>query len=792
MTRAKVSNRYLSGINSVGNDKTSAKVGASIFLEGVVQGVGFRPFVHRLANVYCLTGWVLNSTGGLIIEVEGKKEKIEKFYQSLFREAPPLAYIRRQEIKFHVPHGYSSFTIKESIEETGKFVLISPDIATCEDCLQEMFNLRDRRYLYPFINCTNCGPRFTIIEDVPYDRQKTTMKRFKMCLDCEEEYHTLSYRRYHAEPNACPHCGPQLYLVEKEESVAKLSSDGKDSGEIIRCALSFLQEGKILAIKGLGGFHLACDAENDEAVCRLRELKGRESKPLAIMSRDVFTIQTYCYVTEAEKELLESPRRPIVLLRKKEPCSISDWVAYRNRYLGVMLPYTPLHYLLLQNFSRALVMTSGNFSEEPMVIDEKEAQRRLSPVADYFLFHNRPIKNRCDDSVVRIIHQRSSIARRARGYVPFPIILKEPLRPILACGAELKNTFCVTRDHYAFLSQHIGDLKNWETYEFYCESIDHFQKFFRINPELVAHDLHPEYLSTRYAHLTSVPKIAVQHHHAHIKSCLAENQAEEPVIGVAFDGAGLGTDGNIWGGEFLLVSREGFERLGHFEYLPLPGGDAAAREPYRMAISYLYQLYGRDFMKQRTNFNHRIQTLYQDKVEVLLQMLGKKINTPLTSSCGRLFDAISSLCGVCDISTYEGQAAMELEATADENEKNVYPYLLKDKESKIIIGFLPLIEAVLEDLNQKIETSRISARFHRTLVRMIVEVCSRLRDIFSLNRVALSGGVFQNRLLSEWVLEELVGKGFIVYYHSQVPANDGGISLGQAVIAHEMAGKGGK
>jgi len=763
------------------------KTGASIFLEGIVQGVGFRPFVHRLANLFCLTGWVLNSTGGLLVEVEGDQETIEKFYRELSRQAPPLAHIRRQEIKFHLPRGYTRFTVKESIEEAGRFVLVSPDIATCSECLQELFDSRDRRYLYPFINCTDCGPRFTIIEDIPYDREKTTMKKFRMCPRCEEEYHTLTHRRYHAEPNACPVCGPRLFLTGKDgKPLEELVIGENNAGEIIRQAVALLKKGKILAVKGLGGFHLACDAENDNAVRQLRELKGRECKPLAIMSYNLSTVQTYCWVTEEEKELLESSRRPVVLLRKKEPCPISQWVAPGHRYLGVMLPYTPLHYMLLHNSFRALVMTSGNFCEEPMVIDDKEAREKLFPVADYFLFHDRPIKNRCDDSVVRIINHRPSFIRRARGYVPFPVILRESMPPILACGAELKNTFCLTRDHYAFLSQHIGDLKNWETWEFYRQAIDHFQNLFRITPEIVAHDLHPDYLSTRYAReFTFVPKVAVQHHHAHIKSCLVENQGQEPVIGVAFDGSGLGTDGNIWGGEFLLVDRDGFRRLGHLEYLPLPGGDAASQEPYRMAISYLYQTYGRDFLNQKGDFNHRLRTQYQDKVEVILQMLEKKVNTPLTSSCGRLFDAISSLSGVCDISTYEGQAAMELENIADENEKKIYPYSLREKGGMINISFLPLIEAVVADLNQKVESSRISARFHRTLVQMIVEVCSRLQEITALNRVAFSGGVFQNRLLSEWLLEEMVAKGFIVYSHHQVPANDGGISLGQAMIAYE-------
>jgi len=633
------------------------KIRKNIIIKGIVQGVGFRPFIHKLVQNYNLSGWVLNSNQGVEIEVEGKTEEIDSFVSNIKKKLPPLARIEKIEVNQLPLIGYKEFSIKKSIvKEENSFVLVSPDISICEDCLQELFDTHNRRFRYPFINCTNCGPRFSIIKDIPYDRKKTTMNNFKMCSLCQGEYENIENRRYHAQPNACADCGPQVSLYQN-----KIKLEGIDP---IEKAVKLLKEGKIGAIKGLGGFHLACDATNNKAVARLRRLKNREAKPFAIMSFNLEKIMQYCKLGEKEKEWLVNRARPIVLLQKKVDSLISPLAAPRNNYLGVMLPYTPLHYLLLKDNFTALIMTSGNNTDQPIIGDNLEALEKLDGIVDFFLSYNRDIFNRCDDSVIKIINDNKVFFRKSRGFVPHPIILDFKLKEVLALGGELKNTISFSKENYIFLSQYLGDLKSVETLEFFKESIKSFKKMFRANPEIIACDLHPDYLSTQYAEEIKVKEglkvVKIQHHHAHIVSCMAENNVKEKVIGVAYDGTGYGDDGNIWGGEFLLCDLKKYSRVGHLKYFPLPGGDKAIVEPWRMAYSYLYSIYGGPKAKTLDiDFNRRMD---YDKLSIIEKMIDKNINSPLTSSCGRLFDAASSLIGIRDEISYEGQAAMELES----------------------------------------------------------------------------------------------------------------------------------
>ena len=759
-------------------------------MRGIVQGVGFRPFIYRLANNHELKGSVLNSTEGVVIEVEGPAKRLEEFIADITSKAPPLAVVERVESSFLPPVGYQSFIIQPSQEEEDKFVLISPDICVCPDCLRELFNPRDRRYRYPFINCTNCGPRFTIIKDIPYDRPKTTMAVFQMCPGCEKEYHNPSDRRFHAQPNACSACGPHVWLVN-----GKTTGDNFIEGEeAIMRTRPLLSKGAIVAVKGLGGFHLACDATNDASVALLRERKGRVNKPFAIMSLDCQAVEKYCHVSEAERQLLESPQRPIVLLRRKGDSPISALVSPSNSYLGIMLPYTPLHYLLLERRgdetdTLALVMTSGNMSEEPIAIGNEEALERLGTLADAFLFHDRDIHVRCDDPVTRVFEGKEAIIRRSRGYAPFPVRLNFETKPVLACGAELKNTFCIARDNYAFLSQHIGDMENLETLSSFESGIEHFKKLFRVSPEVIAYDLHPEYLATKYAlelrrngteQLPSETQfVPVQHHHAHIASCLAENGVPEPVIGVAFDGTGYGEDGQIWGGEFLVCDFRHFERRAHLKYVVLPGGEAAIRKPYRMAISYLHRL--PSALTSGLTLFDRVDPV---ELEIVRRQIEKGINSPLTSSCGRLFDAVSSLLGICDVITYEGEAAIRLEMLADESIDDGYHWPLPRGKLPIVINPEPILCDIIDDLKAGVPLAVISAKFHNAVAEMVSGVCCLIRERDGLSKVALSGGVFQNLYLLKRTLGHLRKRGFKPYIHHQVPCNDGGIALGQAVIAN--------
>ena len=751
-----------------------------VFIQGIVQGVGFRPFIYQLAKNRNLTGYVTNTSQGVELEVEGEGEVIEDFIRAVQNEPPPLARITGIQAKA-IPLAHDAeFTIHESIIQEERSALISPDTATCPDCLKELRDPSDRRFEYPFINCTNCGPRYTLIKDIPYDRDKTTMAAFTMCAECLEEYHSPLSRRFHAQPNACWKCGPGVFLHDGQGHPMEVS-------EPIRETARLLKEGWIVAIKGLGGFHLAVDAAQEEAVQRLRTRKHREEKPLAMMSRDLSTISRFARISEEEKEILLSKERPIVLLAKNLPNPIAPAVSPGNQYFGVMLPYTPLHHLLLEHDFIALVMTSGNLSEEPICLDNDEAFRRLKGIADYFLVHNREIYLRSDDSIVQRVSGRTRQMRRSRGFVPVPIFLKEPVSPILACGAELKNTICLTKDDRAFLSQHIGDLENLETLDFFKLTINHLKRILQIEPEIIAYDLHPDYLSTQYAlEQQGVRLIGIQHHFAHVVGCMAEHGLDEKVIGLSLDGTGYGLDGRIWGGEILVGDLSSFERRGHFAYLPMPGGAKAIKEPWRMAVSYLYQAYGEQLWEQPLPL---LQKEDKSKIDTLLKMIRQGINCPLTSSCGRLFDGVAALIGLRERVAFEGQAAMELEMIQDGREASPYPWEITKEDGVYLIRTSVMIRGVVEDVTKGVPRGLISRRFHLTLVEVLTKACILLRDDSGLEKVVLGGGVFQNRTLLAGMEARLSEKGFQVFSKALVPSNDGGIALGQAVAAHYMSKK---
>jgi hydrogenase maturation protein HypF len=766
--------------------KTATIKSMQVKVRGVVQGVGFRPFVYRLARSYNLTGWVRNTSGNVEIEVEGEGEALERFLTALRTEAPPMASIEEITTIPLSPKGYTSFGIRQSQAEEGKYQLVSPDIATCRDCQDELFSPSDRRYRYPFTNCTNCGPRFTIIEEIPYDRPRTTMRHFKMCPECQREYDDPLNRRFHAQPNACPKCGPSLELV---------TGDGRPvvCSDVIHEASNRLKAGKILAIRGLGGFQLACDATDGQAVERLRKRKRRPSKPLAVMMTSIEEVKRHCWVSPEEERLLLSPQSPIVLLGwKQEASSVCREVAPGLKYLGVMLPYTPLHHLLMREVGLPLVMTSGNLSEEPIAMDNDEALRRLSNIADYFLLHNRDIYSRYDDSVYMVEGEKPQAIRRARGYAPYPVFLPFRSRQVLACGGELKNTFCLTKDEHAFISQHIGDMENEETLEHFENTIELYKRLFRIKPEIIAYDMHPEYLSTKYAlQFASEPGlklIPVQHHHAHMVSCLVENNVDHPTIGVAFDGTGYGTDGSIWGGEFLVGDWRRFDRAGHLEYVSMPGGATAINKPYRMALGYLYTLLGHDVPLSGLPI---LSQLDPSEVALIKRQVERKFNSPLTSSAGRLFDAVSALAGVRGVANYEAQAAIELEmlapGEADQLDCGFYPFTITEEQGRKVVKLGGLISAVVKEVRAGVPIPILSVKLHKTVAQIIVETCQIIARETGINEVALSGGVFQNRLLLRLTARGLEKEGFKVLTHRLVPCNDGGISLGQAVVANYLA-----
>jgi hydrogenase maturation protein HypF len=742
-----------------------------ISVRGVVQGVGFRPFVHRLASKFGLHGFVRNQAGVVLIEVEGEDRSLDSFLAELTTRPPPLTRIDDVSCLRRPTRGDPQFTIEPSASDATGMVFHSPDVATCDECLAELFDPGDRRFRYPFLNCTNCGPRFTIIRGAPYDRERTTMSSFALCPACLAEYEDPGDRRFHAEPIACPLCGPRLLALDCD-GVAVSTDDP------VAEAVSALREGRIVAIKGLGGYHIACLAIDGRAVAELRSRKCRDEKPFALMVRDSAEARRIVELSPDEETLLISRHRPIVLLRRRDGTDVVEAIAPGSRTFGVMLPYTPLHHLLLDALGASpLVMTSGNRSDEPIVYDDHDTRSRLAGIADLYLTHDRPIHMRCDDSVTRVVAGVEMPLRRSRGYAPQPVRLPvECRRPTLALGGQLKATFAMGRDRSAILSHHLGDLDHYEAYRSYVETIAHYERLFAFRPEFVAHDLHPDYGSTRYAaaYHDSV-RLGVQHHHAHIASCMAEHGLERPVIGVAFDGTGYGDDGTIWGGEFLTGDYYSFRRAAHLKYVAMPGGDRAIREPWRIALAHLA-----DSGCDPTPLRERVGESAYDRV---LRQLERKFNAPLTSSVGRLFDAVAALVGVRDRVSFEGQAAIELECLAgDVVADGAYPFEIEAGPC-LVINSRGLIAGVADDLRRGVEAATVARRFHSTLVEVVARVCGRIGDDTGLDTVVLSGGVFMNILLLTESVERLTREGFRVYRHQQVPTNDGGLCLGQLAIA---------
>ncbi len=753
----------------------------AIEVQGIVQGVGFRPFVFGLATRLRLGGCVRNHIGQVRIEVEGEPATLDRFLDQLVAQAPPLAQVERLSWETRPARGECHFRIEASDADAAGPVFLSPDVATCPDCLAELFDVRDRRFGYPFLNCTNCGPRLTIITGAPYDRSRTTMQAFAMCAACRAEYEDPGDRRFHAQPTACVDCGPRLEL--RDAGGARLPA-ADPLPDFVRA----LAAGRIGALKGLGGYHLACDARNPSAVAELRRRKHRDEKPFAIMVAHLAAAEALCELNAAERELLLAPARPIVLVRKQAGAAIAEEVAPRTPWLGIMLPYTPLHHLLLRAADgMPVVMTSGNRADEPIAYRDDEALESLAEIADQFLTHNRPIQVRCDDTVTRVVDDAELPVRRSRGYAPRPVPLSQSCpRPILAVGGQLKGTFALGRERQAFLSHHLGDLDYYEAYRAFVADVALYEDLFGAWPECLAHDLHPDYATTRYAReraaATGTPCVAVQHHHAHLASCMADNGLRETVIGVTFDGTGLGTDGAIWGGEFLVGDYRGFRRAAHLRYVGMPGGDRAVREAWRMAVAHLA-----DAAVRHPALEAR---LSGTELTTVGRMLERRLQTPLTSSAGRLFDAVASLAGVADRVSYEGQAAMQLEALATGAAPDgAYPFAIESGRAADgpapcrIVDTRPLIAAVTADAARGVDAAVIARRFHATLVDVIAQVCQRLRATTGLGAVVLSGGVFVNALLTREVNARLRADGFRVYRHRLVPPNDGGLSLGQLAIA---------
>ena len=747
----------------------------SIVIRGAVQGVGFRPFIFRLASSMNLNGFVLNSPQGVFIEVDGEKYILDNFIFRIGNEKPANTIIQSMEFSYLDPAGFDKFEIRESGKNGKVSAFILPDIAVCNECLQEMNNPDDRRYMYPFINCTHCGPRFTIIESLPYDRPNTSMKSFVMCEKCRTEYNDRSNRRFHAQPIACPDCGPQIEFTDRNRTVLSVKSDA------LNYAVNSILEGNILALKGLGGYQLICRADDKRVIRKLRVRKHRDEKPFALMFPGINSIKEICLVSVMEERLLLSPESPIVLLKRKPGGSLNikivGSIAPDNPYLGIMLPYTPLHHLLMDNLKIPVISTSGNFAEEPICINEDDAFTRLYDIADYFLINNRPILRHVDDSIVRVVSGREMMVRRARGYAPLPIRLNnnhihnDTSENLLAVGGHMKNNISVASGNDVFVSQHIGDLSTEESNKTFINVINDFTMIYNLNPYLIISDLHPDYVSTRYSVASGLESIQVQHHQAHVASCYADNRTEGKVLGVSWDGTGYGSDGTIWGGEFFLYDGEKFSHFAQLEQFFLPGGELAVKEPRRSAVGVLYKIFGDDLFtinkKLLINFTEYEQSLLE-------QMISKKINSPLTSSVGRLFDAVSSIIGISQRSNFEGQSAMMLEFAADVNELNSYPFDIVEEEKKII-SWQPIIKSILTDQGRGINSSVIAAKFHNTLVKIILEILK----LSGLQKVVLSGGCFQNVFLLERTIKELESGGFTVYRHQRIPTNDGGISLGQ-------------
>ena len=761
-------------------------------VRGAVQGVGFRPFIYRLATELGLTGWVQNSAQGVFIEVEGSQPRLNEFLLRIEGEQPPRAFIQSLEPVWLDAAGYAGFEVRPSDESGEKTALAPPDIAVCAECLREIFDPANRRHLYPFTNCANCGPRFTIIEALPYDRAHTTMRSFAMCGECRAEYEDPRSRRFHAQPNACPRCGPQLELWDRDGKA--LSSHH----QALLAAANAIREGKIVALKGLGGFHLLVDARNAEAALRLRERKLRAEKPFALMYPALELVREHCEVSPLEARLLRSPESPIVLLRRRaldggRRDDIAHPVAPGNPYLGVMLPYTPLHHLLMTQLAWPVVATSGNLSDEPICTDEREALERLGRIADLFLAHNRPIARHVDDSIVRVMLGRELVLRRARGYAPLPVRIKtwlstQPAVRTLAVGAHLKNTVALNVGDGVFISQHLGDLETPQAVDAFQRAIASFTELYDAPPAMVACDAHPDYHSTGFARNSGLPTVSVQHHYAHILSCMAENQLEGSVLGVAWDGTGYGLDGTIWGGEFLKVADDSFQRVAHLRAFRLPGSERAVREPRRAALGLLHEIFGGGLFEMKELAP--VKAFKPAELGILRGMLERKINAPVTSSAGRLFDAVAAIIGLRQQASFEGQAAMELEfAISGARTDEVYDFRIKaqtdNSPSAIVVDWEPMARAVIADTQCGLAADRIAAKFHNTLAEMMVAVAHRVGE----ERVALSGGCFQNKYLTERVFKRLTAEGFRVYFHQRIPPNDGGLALGQVMAALRLPTK---
>jgi hydrogenase maturation protein HypF len=776
-------------INTDTSDLPEAQV-KRLFLtiQGIVQGVGFRPFVYKLAQKLNLKGYVKNTSDGVIIDIEGTE--VNEFITLLKRDYPPLSIISHIDCRIVPLQGYTDFSINES-NNSGTFTLISPDVGMCEKCRHEITTLGNRRYLYPFTNCTNCGPRYSITTSVPYDRAQTTMTSFIMCKNCQTEYDNPSDRRFHAQPNACHVCGPQVELVIKNESTRPACK----GIEAIRRTINLLKQGALVAIKGLGGFHISCNGLNKGAVETLRQRKRKSNKPFALMARDMTIIRKYAHVSQVEERLLSSHQSPILLLKKKKNTQLPESLSPHNNFLGFMLPYTPLHYLLF--FSdcafhdlkevcslEVLVMTSGNISEEPIEKDNHEALMRLCPLVDAFLIHNRDIFMRIDDSVLRVLNDKSLFVRRARGYVPEPIMLHERGPEVLAIGADLKNTLTLTKGEYAIVSQHIGDRENYETEIFFEKVYNHLKNLYRVNPVAVAFDMHPGYVSTKWAKKLGIKHIPVQHHHAHIASVMAEHRIIHKIIGVAFDGTGYGLDGRIWGGEFLIVDPKSFERFCHFDYIPLIGGEMALKQPFRAALAWMVHAFGHEVETycRLTGF----MDIYGSRmIKNCIKLSHNPSFSPPCSSAGRLFDALSALLGICPTVKFEAEAAMALEAEVCEGVNTSYEFSLTHSKP-LVVDFKRTLSGIISDMVNGVLKGIIAAKFHNTIVRVICTVVEQARKERGLTDVALSGGVFQNIYLLKRTLQELRAYGFNVFYNTKVPANDGGISLGQSYSAREI------
>lgn len=751
---------------------------AKLIVRGAVQGVGFRPCVYRLATTLNLEGWVSNSAQGVFIEVEGTHEKLENFLLQLEKGKPPRAVIQSLETSFLDSVGYKGFVIRPSDEGGNKTIAMLPDIATCADCRREIFAPNNRRYLYPFTNCTNCGPRFSIIESLPYDRLNTSMKKFTLCAACQKEYDDPHDRRFHAQPNACPSCGPHLELWDDRGNVLAKSH------EALLQAAKIIRAGKILALKGIGGFQLLVDSRNEETIMRLRKRKHREEKPLALMYPSLKSIRADCRVSALAERLLLSPESPIVLLERQKvthgersrTIALAPSVALNNPYLGVMLPYSPLHHLLLRELEFSIVATSGNLSDEPICIDEHEALERLGGIADAFLVHDRPIIRHVDDSVARVMLGREQVLRRARGYAPLPIHLPEKLPKILAVGAHLKNTVALSVENDIFISQHIGDLETKEAHSAFQKVIADFQNLYETGPECVACDLHPDYLSTKYAQELGTPIVSVQHHFAHVLSCMAENELQPPVLGVSWDGTGYGLDDTIWGGEFLLVNEKFFDRVAHFRPFKLPGGEAAIKQPRRSALGVLYEVFGEGVFEQKDLIP--VQNFSPSELVLLQQMLEKDLNSPITTSAGRLFDAVAAISGLRQQVNFEGQAAMELEFAIKPATNEAYPFEVQ-QNAESIVNWQPMILAIIKDVQRGQALGMISTKFHNALAEIIVALARRIGE----QKIVLTGGCFQNKYLTERTVRRLIDEGFRPYWHQRLPPNDGGIALGQVMAA---------